>query len=311
MSVAKYEIFPDRDKDNYSMTLYPLTGPHGSLREELNKAILKKVNSTDKPMCLLVSGGLDSQMLLLAARENKIPFIAVHIATKYKGKRTSQRCIDQVNAFAKRHDFTIEIVEIEVEHLLHKYSMIPSMNIARYRMPYIATHSVIGLGADVFHYGFKGRTNYGIQSYVHNDAAGWVLKTHGLDVDFNFYQYTPELYYGYLYHRLAPIGELFLKDNPDITFEENGMIKFMYHYYEYGDELIYFAKRRGLEDYPEALQRFDDRIWNRTSPSSWIYFTDRDTLRLYKNEVVSITKTSTVDPVILKHVIPPRELLGL
>lgn len=311
MSVAKYKIFPDREKDNYQVTLSSLTGSHGSLREELGNAIVKKANDTGKPLCLLVSGGLDSQMLLLSARERKVPFIAIHIAAAYKGQLVSKRCLEQTEVFSKRHGFTVETVEVELDKLLLKYPMIPTMNLIRYRIPYMKTHSVIGLGGDVFHHGFKGRSNYTVQSYLHNDVSAWVYKEYGLDVDFHFYQYTPELYYGYLYHPLSKIGELFLKDNPGISPEENRMIKFMYHYHEFGDELIYYNKRTGTEEYPDVLRRFDNRIWEMTSHTSWVRFSEEDTLKLYRNEVASITRSSTVDPVILKHAIPPKDLLRI
>lgn len=308
-SFRSYHIDPNKATDNYAITFRaPSRTPKG-LRHELELALAHKADSTQKPICALVSGGVDSQVMLTSLRDAGVPFHAVHLAPRYKGEHVATQCIHQCQAYGKHHGFEIEILSIDIE--LHKYRHMPVMNLLRYQNPYIATHCVIGLGGNIFHFGHSGIGYYDARSYIHNEAPHWVLDAYGLELDMGMYQYTPELYFSFLFHSEAEKNRSFLKHNPHLPKDSSRLLKFNILFAEYGDELMYFQKRNGLEDFPDYLTNYDERIWKLTGYDSWITFPEHDLRRLYRQEITSATHSATVNPLILRHIRPPRELLRL
>jgi len=81
----EYDFFPDKDENNYKIRLNKANRAFKSLREEIELALILKANSINKPICALLSGGKDSQAMIVSLLDCKIPFDCTHLAQTYKG----------------------------------------------------------------------------------------------------------------------------------------------------------------------------------------------------------------------------------
>ena len=70
MTPGEYAVIPVKGPIQWSRTdvLHPLSSTPGSLSQEIENAVRRRVTSSDVPVACLVSGGLDSSMVLSIAR---------------------------------------------------------------------------------------------------------------------------------------------------------------------------------------------------------------------------------------------------
>jgi hypothetical protein len=86
--------------------------PIMSWSDEINNTAKAIAASTDKPLYVFLSGGIDSEMVARAFMDNDIPFKAITLKHKQKTNRHDTRWADE---FCQRYNIKQEIVELDTE----------------------------------------------------------------------------------------------------------------------------------------------------------------------------------------------------
>ena len=126
----------------FSVTFNPCTRTPQAWNDEVNNTARAIAASTDKPLYVLMSGGIDSEMVARAFLDNDIPFKALTVKHTQGTNNHDTRWAD---VFCKEHNITQEILELDTtqfDHMIEQYISqgYRSTNIYHYMQLYILEH---------------------------------------------------------------------------------------------------------------------------------------------------------------------------
>jgi len=136
--------------EKFSVTFNPCTRAPQAWNDEVNNTAQAIAASTDTPLYVLMSGGIDSEMVARAFLDNGIPFKALTLKHK---QGTNSHDTQWADVFCKEHNIEQEILELDTTHfdqIIEQYinQGYRSTNIYHYMQLYILEYleSIGGFG---------------------------------------------------------------------------------------------------------------------------------------------------------------------
>lgn len=290
--LTQHDIYTTPDGANLDITLHAPKGPILSFRENLVNALKHTANIIDKPINLRYSGGLDSQALVLAAKEAGIEFKTHHLTYHYNGKIVATDDYSQSVESAKKLGIEVEYVRMDLRKIGSPFA------IEQPRHIYNEDTLVIGASGDGFHFNLN---NYVGEPYGYNDAFVFPMDVlsqirawskYGKDIYTRFYFDWAELWFSMLFHKSLEPFSAFIRDNPEKHKKYDlHQMKFLLFYAEYGDELIFYDKKHASCDLPEDITIRHDLHAKRFWGIGNMWFKEPELRSLMKGEISSIKKT--------------------
>lgn len=126
----------------FSVTFNPCTRTPQAWNDEVNNTARAIAASTDKPLYVLMSGGIDSEMVARAFLDNGIPFKALTVKHTQGTNSHDTRWAD---VFCKDHNIEQDILELDttqLNYIIERYinQGYRSVNIYHYLQLYILEH---------------------------------------------------------------------------------------------------------------------------------------------------------------------------
>lgn len=190
---------PESDKPVFKVGLTS-AGTSLSFRAEVIRAAKLLVESATKPLAVLLSGGLDSQVICLALQTINFPFIAVTVNWTHRdGKHINDDDVNDAREFARMHGIMHIVHEMCIDHALDNFvrPFVQRYQVEMYRLPallaivdmYKDTYTIVGGGHTI---SFDEVDNELVVSFM-SEFTQQYLTDNGIEGTLHFYLYTPEL----------------------------------------------------------------------------------------------------------------------
>ena len=129
---------------SFNLTFRPITRSVESWDKELTKTALRIANSTNKPLILGLSGGIDSEVIARVFLESKIPFT---VLTIHHEGNTNNHDISYARSFCDRYKIKQNIVNIDMIKFL-KSGYQQYAGLLKYKTPIVAVRYMQSLVLD-------------------------------------------------------------------------------------------------------------------------------------------------------------------
>lgn len=196
-----YKNIPNSNiEDRFKVNFKPVSRPIGTWKEELVRTARAIRNSTNKPLYLCLSGGIDGEVMARSFLEAGIPFTAITL--RHLGG-TNAHDIAFAIRFCKNYNITQQIIDVDPYSYFEKYvDEYRSVNIFKYLQLFLLEtvenlggYAVIGTGDQVL---------YTIDNKIHIKfdpwyplPLDWCTKNNTEHCSF-FHLHNPELMASYL-----------------------------------------------------------------------------------------------------------------
>lgn len=280
---------------NLHLTLHTPTRPCAGFRNNMKNAVIHLAQTTNKPVHLRFSGGLDSQVMVRAAMDAGVEFKAHHLTYLYNFEPIAPMDLHQAQTYSKKFGFEVEYVPLHVNKTGVPFDTGLPVHI------YNEDHLVLGAGGETFHHNPHHPNPDSEELCEYNDylcvpremiSRLRIPQNYGTDIYTQLYSESAELFFSMLWHKsLEPIA-VFTRDNPERHAQYDlRKMKFILFYEDYGDELIYYDKLTGLEDLPPDVKLRNDAFVARYQDMRKLLFKEADLKRLARGEVKTLHGT--------------------
>lgn len=288
------------------ITLHAPTRPCAGFRKNMEHMVTHFANTTNKPLSIRYSGGLDSQAMVLAARDAGVDFHVHHLTYTSGGKKVALTDYEQSEAFAKKHGFTVEYAPMPLNETGAPFKVQSPRHI------YNNDTLVLGASGDAFHYNAKNLVgaDYGYNDFFYfpmdviTQLRMW--SSYGEDIYTRAYSESAELFFSMLFHKSLEPFSAFIRDNPKKHKRYDlHQMKFVLLHAEYGDELLYFDKKHASDELPRDISRRHEAFAKQFWGVGNLWFKEDELLALRTGARPNLTGTMHIPAQLLWDVTVP------
>lgn len=188
-------------KDIFDINFKRCSQEPKNLKEECYRAARLVYERSTKPIAIMLSGGVDSEITLRSFVEQNIPCTAFIFQYKKQGFFDIHYGIN----FCKNKNIPLEIISFDEDkffdqdiwHYIHKYKLWePYIAFDIKRMEMLNEYCTVWGNGDVL-INFDGNNFYSMEEATYNMAWVW-QKDNNIESCYRFLKYTPELMYSFI-----------------------------------------------------------------------------------------------------------------